>query len=200
MGPKEWSPRFNSKKSLFDFPVMTALIDNMKAVSYAIKFVKETNLNQFTELKPGHHKEICVLDHDYRCKASDALMVVRPWIRVGRNVSKQSFDILRTSQYILRYDGVAVIKGSVERILIGEDDQWIWKHPYEVPSRDKSVYDAAPMDEENRAWGEKRFANFIPNETFVSMKVNIDWNLESPLFLYAGLVAALYTTGFRELD
>jgi hypothetical protein len=56
------------------------------------------------------------------------------------------------------------------------------------------------MDEENRAWGEKRFANFIPNETFVSMKVNIDWNLESPLFLYAGLVAALYTTGFRELD
>ncbi len=189
-----------------DFPEYAALINPMTTNAFAMKFVDATPLERETRIHNEHPAQVELLNHTTEDAVCDAVLCVRPYIRLIEPRDERVLDRLaRQSLVRVTLDGELVFDGSAEEHLIGFDGYGLQRKPFQFRASgalfsgaelgpNPPALDPIVPTEGEGAPGAKRGV-FLPNGSKIEIWLaGIDLQTDEHLLLSTGLVLAHYTT------
>ncbi len=116
-----------------DFPEYAALINSTTGYAFALKFTNTVPLERETHIHEGHPTQLGLFDHTTENAVCDALLCVRPYIRLVRPHDERMLDRLaRQGRIRVDIDGERVINnGSVEEHLVDFDGYGLRRKPFQ---------------------------------------------------------------------
>ncbi len=189
-----------------DFPAYAALINHMASNAFAMRFVDAFPLERETRLLKGHPAQLELLNHITENSVCDALLCIRPYIRLVEPHDERMLDRLaRHGLLRVSLDGELVFDGSAEEHLIGFDGYGLRRKPYQFQATG-CLFSGADLErpppttslvipvEGEGAPGAKRGV-FLPNGSRVTIHfTGITLQRDESLLLSTGLVMGYYTT------
>ncbi len=189
-----------------DFPTYAALINPVSNSAFAMKFVEAIPLEQETHIHHGHPPQLELLNHTTENAVCDAILCVRPYIRLVEPHDGRILDRLaRRGLVQVTIDGDLVFNGSIEEHLIGFDGYGLRRKPFQFQVVDGLFQgsDVTPNPpgpglqvpvEGVGATGVKRGV-FLPNDSKIKIRLaGVDLQEGERLLLSTGLVLGHYTT------
>ena len=189
-----------------DFPTYAALINCMTTNAFAMRFVDAFPLEQETRLIEGHAAQLELLDHTTENAVCDALLCVRPYIRLIEPHDERMLNRLaRHGLLRVSLDGELVFDGSVEEHLIGFDGYGLRRKPFQFRAAG-TLFSGADLEpppptpnpiiptEGEGAPGAQRGV-FLPNGSRIRISfTGVTLLKNEHLLLSTGIVAGHYTT------
>ena len=189
-----------------DFPAYAALINSTSSSAFAMRFVGAFPLERETRLLEGHPAQLELFDHTTENAVCDALLCIRPYIRLVEPHDERMLDRLaRHGLLRVSLDGERVFDGSAEEHLIGFDGYGLRRKPFQFQATG-CLFSGADLEqplltsnlnipaEGEGAPGTKRGV-FLPNSSRITIHfTGITLQRNEQLLLSTGLVAGSYTT------
>lgn len=179
----------------YSFPEYLALINPFAGNAYALRF-KERHPIECKSRFEGAARHT-LLDHTTTNQLTDAVILIRPYIRLHRPMVDWSVisDFL-SSEVLMTVDGERVLMTTVNDHLIFQDGSFSRKFPWKFVRRypNQSFFTACLIDGENVADGANPQGIACPNATRIVVELSRSQPFSGVLALTTGLVAASYTT------
>lgn len=177
----------------YDFPEYLAYVNQIAEKAFAMRFVQTVDLTAVVKLSPGKYKDPTVLDHSTDDRASDALVVVRPFVRLHAPCSNEVVEYFRGLSLKLNIDGTPVIHEPLEEHLIGPRGENYRKNLWRVRWLEGHLYPVVLLDDEQKADGRRKVGIGCPHGTRLQLSISrLPEDVEATFT--AGFVAARYST------
>lgn len=202
----------------FLFPSYAALVSHhtIPCKAFPMRFFQRLNLMKEVSVDQGALGEgLAIPLTTIECEVCDAVMVVRPWVRVHPGVPEAVFSEFRKCALTLLCDGERLIRECpIDEFLLGPREE-TFRTGYASINPQTSqiaVYAAGrPGPENGESTIEPEYGCFVVNKTRISIELSIldhvaveyskgprEWSPRSfpptPFKISAGLTAAKYTT------
>lgn len=203
-----------------EFKTYAAIVNDISAVAYAMRLDCPVAIEQRAVL--GAHRVDGrlhgqpVFEHLVTVDVCNALLVVRPWIRISEPVTPEIIDRLSSARITFAVDDDAILDGtSLRDHLIGPDGYGLKHQAFTFKglmsgAGGGAFFRAVELEPTNpgvavmanwntappgmNAISEKELGMMIPNGSKITIDVHGIEGLGNPVTVTTGLVAALYST------
>ncbi len=190
-----------------DFPAYAALVNPISNTPFAMRFVDVIPLERETRIPYGHPLQLELLNHTTENEVCDALLCVRPYIRLAEPHNERVLDQLARHGLVrITIDGELVFDGSAEEHLIGFDGYGLRRKPFQFRATgalfpganlpgtmSPTDYLVVPTEGDGAAGTERGI--MLPNRSEIKIWLaGIDLQKDEHLLLSTGLVLGHYTT------
>ncbi len=180
----------------FDFPNYVGLVNQIACTAFAMRYGRGCHFRKETLLDAGRMPAtVPLLDITTSNPVCDAILVVRPFVRVASDTPPRMVDELRREQMRMTIDGDEVVMGSIDDHLVGPDGWGIRKIPFSFKPPGQTLFLGVHLDDQQQARADHMIGIMVPNGSVISVDLVLcDGILSEPILLTTGLVAATYTT------
>lgn len=201
------------KPTEYDFPVYAALIQFKEACAFALGFVGTVLTERQTRIDgPLHDGTSVILQVDTSCPITDAMLCVRPYIRVEAGTDRKSWSP-KTNSILQRMAQKATIRVDIDNIriisdapaeeyLIGLDGYGLRRRPSNfLPSwgslQEGKFFGVGDLDWQGLTTPAK-YGVFLPHSTTIVISItHLQLHARETVTLSTGLVMGHYSTKTR---
>lgn len=179
------------------FPQYAALINQLPRTAYALRLLKQQRIAKVSSIESLGTSDLDLLDSHVQCPDSDAVMVVRPYIRLHAGTSPDEVEEFRKAEFSFLVDRQTVLDHvSVEEVLVLPENTALRKMPFVMPEgMPGNIHVSGRVDTLNQADRDPVLGIFAVNGDRLNLVLHPSpYRPEKPLNLTAGLVAARYTS------
>jgi hypothetical protein len=182
----------------YDFQKLLALVNHVSQTAYALRYDRREVMWKTTTLSPENTKEnIHLLEVTTQSQVCDAVLVVRPYVRLMPGTTEEAMEELRKGLVSFYVDGLDVTQRClIDEFLVRPDGSGIRRRPwaFSISPTNASVFPATLLDDLQQALPNEQVGVFLPNGTHVILMLRMEEALKQEITVKAGLVAARYTT------
>jgi len=180
----------------YDFPTYLAYVNQTSGQAYAMRFKDSVDLSVTLTLVPGKLSDSTIFDHSTSNRDTDAVIVVRPYIRLHAPCPVETIEVFRKRFLKFSVDHVVILNSPVEEHLIGPSGEiyrkGLWKLRY--LSKDSFLFLACLLDKDQQVDVEEKVGVACPHGSRLQLDISGGLEVDKELTFTAGLVAARYTT------
>lgn len=190
-----------------DFPPYVGLIDQKACQAIPLRFRgKHSPASEYALTRPDYKGiPIRLLEYTPASGPTEAVLVIRPWIRPQASIPPGLLDILRMSRVTILLDGKVIVPSyPIDDFLVGTDGFGYRAKAFEWPPLDRSIlrsgsYNSPPVETgllSGNAANTISFSSgiFITRENTLDILLHPMKEFYGPVGLTIGLVCGLYTT------
>jgi hypothetical protein len=186
------------KPDEFDFPKYAALVNPIACNAFAMRYhrtevFRNTVALSFSLFTGGTD----LLNLTTNSQVCDAILLIRPWIRLGAQTGKEALEIVRKGLVTFTLDGEKLCeKASIDEFLIDENGYGVRKKPFALGRiKTSCLFGGCGLNSEHQADASKDLGIMMVNGTHVVLTLHGQADAPgTPVSVTAGLVAATYTT------
>jgi hypothetical protein len=186
------------KPDEFDFPKYAALVNPIACNAFAMRYHRTEVFRNTVALSHSLFTDGAdLLNLTTHSQVCDAILLIRPWIRLGAQTGKEALEIVRKGLVTFTLDGEKLFeKTSIDEFLMDENGYGVRRKPCSLGHiKTSCLFGGCGLDSEHQADASKDLGIMMVNGTRVVLTLHGQADAPgTPVSVTAGLVAATYTT------